>query len=138
MALPTMAPSETAAIFFACSGVEIPNPMAHGISLTDFTSRIKEAMSVLISERIPVTPRELTQYTNPSASAAIIFTLSELVGAGVFVAQDRQLVLDERVIDKGRTGRIVGDGHGLMPLSLRPEDGLADKAHGDVVASRRA
>ena len=64
--------------------------------------------------------------------------LTELVGAGVFVAQDRQLVLDERVIDKGHTGRIVGDGHGLMPLSLRPEDGLADKAHGDVVAARRA
>lgn len=64
--------------------------------------------------------------------------LAELVGAGALVAQDRQLVLDERVIDKGHTGRIVGDGHGLKPLSLRPEDGLADKAHGDVVAARRA
>ena len=64
--------------------------------------------------------------------------LAELVGASALVAQDRQLVLDEWVIDKGHTGRIVGDGHGLMPLSLRPEDGLADKAHGDVVASRRA
>ena len=40
--------------------------------------------------------------------------LTELVGAGVFVAQDRQLVLDERVIDKRHTGRIVGDGHGLI------------------------
>lgn len=40
--------------------------------------------------------------------------LAELVGAGVFVAQDRQLMLDERVIDKGHTGRIVGDGHGLI------------------------
>ena len=40
--------------------------------------------------------------------------LAELVGAGVFVAQDRQLVLDERVIDKRHTGRIVGDGHGLI------------------------
>ena len=64
--------------------------------------------------------------------------LTELVGAGALVAQDRQFVLDEWVIDKGHTGRIVGDGHGLMPLSFRPEDGLADKAHGDVVASRRA
>ena len=40
--------------------------------------------------------------------------LAELVGAGVFVAQDRQLVLDERVIDKRHTGRVVGDGHGLI------------------------
>ena len=40
--------------------------------------------------------------------------LAELVGAGVFVAQDRQLVLDERMIDKRHTGRIVGDGHGLI------------------------
>ena len=40
--------------------------------------------------------------------------LAELVGAGVFVAQNRQLMLDERVIDKGHTGRIVGDGHGLI------------------------
>ena len=64
--------------------------------------------------------------------------LAELVGAGRLIAQDRQLVLDEWVIDKGHARRIVGNGHGLMPLSLRPEDGLADKAHGDVVASRRA
>ena len=40
--------------------------------------------------------------------------LAELVGAGVFVAQNRQLVLDERMIDKRHTGRIVGDGHGLI------------------------
>ena len=40
--------------------------------------------------------------------------LAELVGAGVFVAQNRQLMLDERVIDKRHTGRIVGDGHGLI------------------------
>ena len=64
--------------------------------------------------------------------------LAELVGASALVAQDRQLVLDEWVIDKGHTGRIVGDGHGLMPLSLRPEDDLADKTPGDIVASRRA
>ena len=42
--------------------------------------------------------------------------LAELVGAGALVAQDRQLVLDERVIDKGHTGRIVGDGHGSCPF----------------------
>ena len=40
--------------------------------------------------------------------------LTELVGAGLLVAQDRQLMLDERVIDKRHTGRIVGDGHGLI------------------------
>ena len=30
---PTIAPSDSAAIRFACSGVEIPNPIAHGISV---------------------------------------------------------------------------------------------------------
>ena len=30
MAEPTMAPSDTSAILRACSGVEIPKPMAHG------------------------------------------------------------------------------------------------------------
>ena len=40
--------------------------------------------------------------------------LAELVGAGALVAQDRQLVLDERMVDKRHAGRIVGDGHGLI------------------------
>ena len=40
IAEPTIAPSEMSAILFACSGVEIPNPIAHGtfvFSLTTFT-----------------------------------------------------------------------------------------------------
>ena len=40
--------------------------------------------------------------------------LAELVGASALVAQDRQLVLDERMVDKRHAGRIVGDGHGLI------------------------
>ena len=40
--------------------------------------------------------------------------LAELVGAGLLVAKNRQLMLDEWMIDKGHTGRIVGDGHGLI------------------------
>ena len=58
---PTMAPSDTDAIFFACSGVEIPNPMAAGISFTSFTISTIFATSVLISLRTPVTPSEDTQ-----------------------------------------------------------------------------
>lgn len=38
-------------------------------------------MSVVILLLVPVTPSEDTQYTNPSASFAIIPILSQLVGA---------------------------------------------------------
>ena len=51
---------------------------------------------------------------NVAVVMGVSHELAELVGAGVFVAQDRQLVLDERVIDKRHTGRVVGDGHGLI------------------------
>ena len=61
IALPTIAPSDTAAIFAACSGVEIPNPMAHGMSFASLTSFTMAPMSVVISFRTPVTPREDTQ-----------------------------------------------------------------------------
>ena len=61
IALPTMAPSDTAAIFAACSGVEIPNPMAHGMSFASLTSFTMAPMSVVISFRTPVTPRDETQ-----------------------------------------------------------------------------
>ena len=64
--------------------------------------------------------------------------LAELVGAGRLIAQDRQLVLDERMVDKRHAGRIVGNGHGLMPLSLRPQNDLADMTHSDVAAARHA
>ena len=40
--------------------------------------------------------------------------LAELVGAGRLIAQDRQLVLDERMVDKRHARRIVGNGHGLI------------------------
>ena len=42
--------------------------------------------------------------------------LTELVGADLLVAQDRQLMLDERMIDKRYAGRIVGNGHGSCPF----------------------
>ena len=58
---PTIAPSENAAISFACSGIEIPNPTAHGISVTSLTLPIISPILVVISLRTPVTPREETQ-----------------------------------------------------------------------------
>ena len=57
MAEPTMAPSEIPAIFRACSGVEMPKPMAQGISVFWRTTSTMEARSVLISLLVPVTPR---------------------------------------------------------------------------------
>ena len=57
---PTMAPSLRPAIFFACAGSEIPKPTAQGTEVTDFTSFTMAPMSVVISERTPVTPREDT------------------------------------------------------------------------------
>ncbi len=55
-----MAPSLRPAIFFACAGSEIPKPTAQGTEVTDFTSFTMAPMSVVISERTPVTPREDT------------------------------------------------------------------------------
>ena len=52
-----MAPSDNPAIFFACSGVEIPKPTAQGISVFSFTNFTMAPMSVVISLRTPVTPR---------------------------------------------------------------------------------
>ena len=81
MAEPTIAPSEIPAIFAACSGVEMPNPMAHGTSVFSRTVSTIDSRSVLISLRIPVTPRLETIYRNPSASRAIMAILSSDVGA---------------------------------------------------------
>ena len=56
IAEPTITPSAAFAISAACSGVEIPNPIAHGTSVT---SRILDTTSespVAIDDRIPVTP----------------------------------------------------------------------------------
>ena len=46
----------------------------------------------------------------------LAYELAELVGAGALVAQDRQLMLDERMIDKRHARRIVGNGHGSYPF----------------------
>lgn len=47
IALPTMAPSDWDAIFFACSGVEILNPTATGISVTSRTKSTIAPISVV-------------------------------------------------------------------------------------------
>ena len=73
---PTMTPSALFAISFACSGPEIPKPIAHGTSLTCFAVLIIAPTSVVIRLLVPVTPSEDTQYKNPVASAAIILILS--------------------------------------------------------------
>ena len=57
IAEPTIAPSEMSAIFFACSGVDMPKPIAHGTSVFFRTTSVMEARSVFISLLIPVTPR---------------------------------------------------------------------------------
>ena len=59
------------AISPACSGVEMPKPTAHGMSFAALTRLTIAPMSVVMDDRIPVTPRDETQYTNPSASFAI-------------------------------------------------------------------
>ena len=57
---PTITPSAVSAIFFACSGVEIPNQIAAGILVFSRTVSTMDARSVLISLLVPVTPREET------------------------------------------------------------------------------
>ena len=81
IAEPTIAPSEMSAIFFACSGVEMPNPIAHGTSVFSLTTLTIEARSVLISLLVPVTPRLDTIYRKPSASLAIMAMRFSEVGA---------------------------------------------------------
>ena len=57
IAEPTMAPSESSAIAPACAGVEIPKPMAQGTFACCRTTETMDARSVVISLRVPVTPR---------------------------------------------------------------------------------
>ena len=61
IALPTITPSDFAAIFAACSGFEMPKPIAAGMSDTLFTSSTIAPTSVVISLRTPVTPSDDTQ-----------------------------------------------------------------------------
>ena len=48
-------------LFLACSGVEIPKPTSTGMSVTSHTRCTIAEISVVIVERIPVTPNEDTQ-----------------------------------------------------------------------------
>ena len=43
MAEPTMAPSEICAMFIACSGVEMPKPMAQGMAVFSLTTLTMDA-----------------------------------------------------------------------------------------------
>ena len=83
MALPTMAPSDSSAMFRACSGVEMPKPTARGMGVDSRTSRTMASMSVVISLRTPVTPREETIYKKPVASRAIMAMRFSEVGAAM-------------------------------------------------------
>ena len=76
-----MAPSDRPAIFAACSGVEIPKPTAQGTFVFSRTTLMMDARSVVISLRVPVTPRLETMYRNPSASRAIMAIRFSEVGA---------------------------------------------------------
>ena len=69
------------AIFLACSGVDMPKPMAQGISVFFLTTSTIEARSVFISVLVPVTPRLDTIYKKPSASFAIMEIRFSDVGA---------------------------------------------------------
>ena len=57
MAEPTITPSASLAICPACSGVEMPKPMAQGIWVFSRTAWTIEPRSVVILLRVPVTPR---------------------------------------------------------------------------------
>ena len=59
----------------------IPNPIAQGTSVASFTSLVIAPKSVVIFCLIPVTPRDDTTYTKPSAVFAIFVILSSEVGA---------------------------------------------------------
>ena len=61
--------ADDGAIFAACSGVEMPKPMAQGVLVFSRTTFTMAARSVLISLRVPVTPRLDTIYKKPGASA---------------------------------------------------------------------
>ena len=81
MALPTITPSAYTLISFACFGVPIPKPMAHGTSVFSFTILVIAPISVVMLLLTPVTPRDETTYTNPLADFAILAILSFDVGA---------------------------------------------------------
>ena len=68
-------------IFFACSGFEMPKPIQQGQWFSFLIGARSSLKSVVISERISVTPSEDTTYRKPFDFSAIIFTRSCEVGA---------------------------------------------------------
>ncbi len=83
MADPMMIPSAWTAIALACSGVDMPNPMAQGTSVDWRISEVMAPTSVVMLLLTPVTPSEDTTYTKPRASDAIIEILDSDVGATI-------------------------------------------------------
>ena len=65
----------------ACSGPEMPKPIAQGISFAAFAVLTIAPTSVVMAMRVPVTPRDETQYRKPEASFAIMAIRSSEVGA---------------------------------------------------------
>ncbi len=104
-----MAPSLFAAISAACSGLEMPKPMATGVSVALRIWATMESRSVVIFERVPVTPSELTQYTKPCASRAIMSMRSSEVGA-IMLIRSMPLAANTSAnsvfSSKGTSGRI--------------------------------
>ena len=76
-----MAPSDFAAISPACSGVEMPKPTAHGMSFAALTRLTIAPMSVVMDDRIPVTPRDETRVHESFTSFAIRVIRSQDGGA---------------------------------------------------------
>ena len=60
MAEPTMAPSAKSVILLACSGVDIPNPIAQGMSVALLTAATMSSRLELNDVRTPVTPMDDT------------------------------------------------------------------------------
>ena len=58
--LPVIAPSANEHCSFACSGVWMPNPTAHGRSVTSRTFSMISRLSVRMLSRVPVTPSDET------------------------------------------------------------------------------
>jgi len=81
MAEPMMIPSAWTAIAMACSGVDMPKPMAQGTSVAWRISEVMAPTSVVMLLLTPVTPRDDTTYTKPRASDAIMDILDSDVGA---------------------------------------------------------
>ena len=84
------------------------------------TSLIIEFMSVVIDERVPVTPSDETQYKNPSAFSAIMEIRSWEVGA-IIEIRSRPYFLQRPSNSSFSSKGISGSIRPSMPISLHLE-----------------